>query len=115
MDRNTKSAIIKKHKSWKSYEHSKSVLAHTKYVKDRTECTNAVKSTKMSFEHKIALESKSKVYSFWNYINSKLKTNRIIDQWNELSNSTVTSKSVNAFKSALNAEDWNPYQFTCSC
>ena len=28
----------------------------------------------MSFEHKIALESKSKVKSFWNYINSKLKT-----------------------------------------
>jgi hypothetical protein len=40
---------------------------------------------------------------------------RIIDQWNGLSNSTVTSKSVNAFKSALNAEDWNPYKFTCSC
>jgi hypothetical protein len=39
---------------------------------------------------------------------------RIIDQWNGLSNSTVTSKSVNAFKSALNAEDWNPYKFTCS-
>ena len=38
---------------------------------------------------------------------------RIIDQWNGLSNSTVTSKSVNAFKSALNAEDWNPYK--CSC
>jgi hypothetical protein len=28
----------------------------------------------MSFERKIALESKSKVKSFWNYINSKLKT-----------------------------------------
>ena len=40
---------------------------------------------------------------------------RIIDQWNGLSNSTVTSKSVNAFKSALNAEYWNPYKFTCSC
>jgi hypothetical protein len=39
---------------------------------------------------------------------------RIIDQWNGLSNSTVTSKSVNAFKSTLNAEDWNPYIFTCS-
>jgi hypothetical protein len=57
-----KSAIIKKRKSWKSYKYSKSVLAHAKYVKDRNECTNAVS------------ESKSKVKSFWNYINSKLKT-----------------------------------------
>ena len=57
-----KSATIKKRKSWKSYKYSKSVLAHAKYVKDRNECTNAV------------IESKSKVKSFWNYINSKLKT-----------------------------------------
>lgn len=74
LDRNTKSAIIKKRKSWKAYKYSKSVLAQAKYVKDRNECTNAVRSAKMSFERKIALESKSKVKSFWNYINSKLKT-----------------------------------------
>ena len=40
---------------------------------------------------------------------------RIIDQWNGLSNSTLSSKSVNAYKSALNAEYWNPYKLTCSC
>ena len=42
-------------------------------------------------------------------------SSRIVDQWNSLSNSTVTAKSVNAFKSSLNDEDWNPYKFICSC
>jgi hypothetical protein len=34
---------------------------------------------------------------------------RIIDQWNGLSNSPLQTQSINAFKSALNAEDWNPW------
>ena len=93
MDRNTKSVIIKKRKSWKSYKYSKSVLAHAKYIKDRNECTNAVRSAKMSFERKIALESKSKVKSFWNYINSKLKTRSGIDTL-ERSDGTLASSEA---------------------
>jgi hypothetical protein len=89
MDRNTKSVIIKKRKSWKSYKYSKSVLAHAKYVKDRNECTNAVRSAKMSFERKIA----SKVKSFWNYINSKLKTRSGIDTL-ERSDGTLASSEA---------------------
>ena len=40
---------------------------------------------------------------------------RIVDQWNSLLDSTVTAKSLNAFKSALNDEDWHQFKFTCSC
>ena len=43
-------------------------------MKDRNECTNAVKNAKLSFEQKVAVESKTNVKSFWNYVNSKLKT-----------------------------------------
>ncbi|CAG2209440.1 unnamed protein product [Mytilus edulis] len=74
MDRATKSAIVKKRKSWKKYKYSRNNLSYVKYVKDRNECTNAVKNAKLSFEQKVALESKTNVKSFWNYVNSKLKT-----------------------------------------
>jgi hypothetical protein len=40
---------------------------------------------------------------------------RVIDQWNNLSDSTVTSISLNAFKSVLKEEDWNHFKFINSC
>ncbi|CAG2201955.1 unnamed protein product [Mytilus edulis] len=40
---------------------------------------------------------------------------RVVDQWNNLSDLTVTAKTLNNFKSALNGENWNPYKFICSC
>ena len=83
-----KSAIIKKRKSWKSYKYSKSVLAHAKYVKDRNECTNAVS------------ESKSKVKSFWNYINSKLKTRSVIGTL-ERSDGTLASSEADKLKFSI--------------
>jgi hypothetical protein len=50
-------------------------------------------SAKMSFERKISLESKSKVKSFWNYINSKLKTRSGIDTL-ERSDGTLASSEA---------------------
>jgi hypothetical protein len=44
----------------------------------------------MSFERKIALESKSKVKSFWNYINGKLKTRSGIER----SDGTIASSEA---------------------
>ena len=40
---------------------------------------------------------------------------RVIDQWNNLSDSTVTSIYLNAFKSVLKEEDWNHFKFINSC
>ncbi|CAG2186826.1 unnamed protein product [Mytilus edulis] len=40
---------------------------------------------------------------------------RVVDQWNNLSDLTVTAKTLNNFKSALNGENWNLYKFICSC
>ncbi|CAC5390072.1 unnamed protein product [Mytilus coruscus] len=75
MDRATKSAIVKKRKSWKNYKYSRNNLSYAKYVKDRNECTYAVRNSKLIFEQKVALESKTNVKSFWNNVNStKLKT-----------------------------------------
>ncbi|CAC5361396.1 unnamed protein product [Mytilus coruscus] len=40
---------------------------------------------------------------------------RVVDQWNNLSDLTVTAKTLNNFKSSLNGENWNLYKFICSC
>ena len=70
MDRATKSIIIKNRKAWIRYKFSRSKLAHARYVKGRNVCTNAIKIGKLSFERKVALEAKTNVKSFWNYVNS---------------------------------------------
>ncbi|VDI31342.1 Hypothetical predicted protein [Mytilus galloprovincialis] len=93
MDRATKSAIVKKRKSWKKYKYSRNNLSYVKYVKDRNDCTNAVKNAKLSFEQKVALESKTNVKSFWNYVNSKLKTRSGIDTL-EKPDRTLTSSTA---------------------
>ena len=40
---------------------------------------------------------------------------RVIDQCNNLSDSTVTSTTLNTFKSVLNEEDWNHFKYINSC
>ena len=91
MDRATKAAIIKKRKSWKHYKYSRSRVAHACYVKDRNDCTRTVKNAKYSFERKVALEAKANVKSFWNYVNSKLKTRSGIGTLEKPDGSLATS------------------------
>jgi hypothetical protein len=93
MDRATKSTIIKKRKAWIRYRLSRSNLAHARYVKGRNVCTNAIKNAKLSFERKVALEAKTNVKSYWNYVNSKLKTRSGIGTL-EKSDGTLASSST---------------------
>ena len=67
----------------------------------------------MSFERKIALESKSKVKSFWNYINSKLKTRSGIGTL-ERSDGTLASSEADKVEVFTRTEDLQNVDANCN-
>ena len=52
------------------------IFLYIDYALNRNSCTNIIRNSKLSYEHKVpvALESKTNNKSFWKYVNSKLKT-----------------------------------------
>lgn len=74
MNRQTKSAVLKKRRAWKRYHYARSDVSYRNYALKRNQCSNIIRNAKKSYERKIALEVKSNCKSFWKYVNSKLKT-----------------------------------------
>lgn len=90
MDRSAREAIVNKRKKWKRYKYSRSRVAYTDYATSRNTCTNTIRNSKISYEKKIAMESKMNSKSFWKYVNSKLKTRSGVSNLKNV-DSTITS------------------------
>ena len=69
-----KLAIINKLRAWRIYTYSRTRASYIDYALNRNSCTNIIRNSKLSYESKVALESKTNNKSFWKYVNSKLKT-----------------------------------------
>ena len=78
MDKNAKLAIINKRRAWRKYKYSRTrasyIFLYIDYALNGNSCTNIIHNSKLSYECKVALESKTNNKSFWKYVNSKLKT-----------------------------------------
>jgi hypothetical protein len=73
MDKNAKLAIINKRRAWRKYKYSRTRASYIDYALNRNSCTNIIRNSKLPYESKVALESKTNNKFFWKYVNSRLK------------------------------------------
>ena len=77
----TKSAALalkRKNRAWKRYKSQQTQWAAAKYREARNLCTSTLREIKLNFEKSVAEDAKSNPKSFWNYINSRLKSSHAI-------------------------------------
>ena len=75
MNKNVLSKVKRKHAAWKRYLETKSGEDYLKYTRARNQARNVTRKAQRQFETGVAKATKENPKIFWNYINSKTKTN----------------------------------------
>ena len=82
--------IKKKYHAYKRYLVTKQGKEYEKYIRQRNECTKAIKKAKKKHEKNIAKDCKENPSKFWKYVNDKCKSNVGISSLKDKEGNLVT-------------------------